>query len=188
MIEPTLLNHLKHHKDKVNNFAFSRDGALLANASDDCTVSIYDVQSKKIRHTLRHSDLVMDISFSPEGDRLASTSCNETVVIWDVKTGKLIKKLTHHTSDVYAVEFSPDGRLLGSGSHGNQTGDVVCEMKHHKGLISSLSFSPDSSMVASASWDRTVCISKTDTGKLLKRISHNGPVFSGDFTSDGKIL
>ena len=96
-------------------------------------------------------------------------------MIWDVKIGKLLKKFTRNKSDVFTVEFSPDGRLLTSGSCNNsvvlcnsRTGDTVCEIEYHKNSIRSLSFSPDFSIVASASWDKTVCLSKTDTGELLK--------------------
>ena len=120
---------------------------------------------------------------------------DKTVVIWDVKTGKLIRKLTRNKSDVFTVEFSPDGRLLGSGSWDNravlynfQTEDVVCEIEHHKKSIRYLYFSLDSSIFASASWDKTVCLSKIDTGELLKRISHNNSVESVDFSPDGKII
>ena len=52
MKEPKLLNHLKHHEDKVNTVVLSRDGGLLATASFDGTVLMYDVQSKQ---TVIHS-------------------------------------------------------------------------------------------------------------------------------------
>ena len=85
--------------------------------------------------------------------------------------------ITHHTRHVAAVEFSPDGRLIASGSFDNRvvlcdsvSGNVVCEINHHEDDVWSLSFSPDSSMFASASDDKTVCLSKSDTEKLLKRL------------------
>ncbi|MDZ8023450.1 MAG: hypothetical protein RMX97_01815, partial [Nostoc sp. DedQUE11] len=36
--------------------------------------------------------------------------------LWDVSTGKAIKTLTGHSSSVYSVVFSPDGKTLASGS------------------------------------------------------------------------
>ncbi|HEY6400823.1 MAG TPA: hypothetical protein VI479_05410 [Blastocatellia bacterium] len=33
------------------------------------------------------------------------------IKLWDVKTGALVKVLSGHTDYVYAIAFSPDGRL-----------------------------------------------------------------------------
>ncbi|MDZ8189183.1 MAG: hypothetical protein RMX96_30630, partial [Nostoc sp. ChiSLP02] len=39
--------------------------------------------------------------------------------LWDVSTGKAIKTLTGHSSKVYSVGFSPDGKTLASASAHN---------------------------------------------------------------------
>uniref|UniRef100_UPI003013B1A2 WD40 repeat domain-containing protein n=1 Tax=Hassallia byssoidea TaxID=482630 RepID=UPI003013B1A2 len=39
--------------------------------------------------------------------------------LWDTSTGKEIKTLTGHTNWVYGVSFSPDGKMLASGSKDN---------------------------------------------------------------------
>ena len=36
--------------------------------------------------------------------------------MWDLKTGKLIEKFDGHNDSVYSVSFSPDAKLLASGS------------------------------------------------------------------------
>src|SRR5206468_3456675 len=41
---------------------------------------------------------------------------NNRVRLWDVGTGRELAALTGHRSRVYATAFSPDGRLLLSGS------------------------------------------------------------------------
>ncbi|MDF5740080.1 tetratricopeptide repeat protein, partial [Nostoc sp. S13] len=41
---------------------------------------------------------------------------DKTIKLWDVSTGKAIKTLTGHSSTVYSVVFSPDGKTLASGS------------------------------------------------------------------------
>jgi WD40 repeat protein len=44
---------------------------------------------------------------------------DNTIKLWDVASGRLVRTLSGHTNHVYSVAFSPDGRLLASGSGDN---------------------------------------------------------------------
>jgi WD40 repeat protein len=50
---------------------------------------------------------------------LASGSEDTTIKLWNVASGQLLRTLQGHTTPVYSVAFSPDGRTLASGNQDN---------------------------------------------------------------------
>lgn len=58
---------------------------------------------------------VYQCAFSADSRLLVSASKDTTLKCWNVRTGNLANDLPGHEDEVYAVDWSPDGKMVGSG-------------------------------------------------------------------------
>ncbi|WP_414583447.1 NACHT and WD repeat domain-containing protein, partial [Scytonema sp. PCC 10023] len=190
-------NTLGGHAKAVNGVSFSPDGKMLATASADNTVKLWNTATgQEIKTLTGHTNWVWGVSFSPDGKMLATTSDDNTVKLWNTATGQEIKTLTGHTNWVWGVSFSPDGKMLATASYDNTvklwntaTGQVIKTLSGHTASVWGVSFSPDGKMLATASYDNTVKLWNTATGQVIKTLSgHKNTVRGVSFSPDGKML
>jgi WD40 repeat protein len=67
------ISELKHHKSSVNCVAYSPDGSLLASASEDQTVAIWNTKTGIVEFVLKgHTAAVSSVAWSPDGQQLAT--------------------------------------------------------------------------------------------------------------------
>ncbi len=161
---------LTAHTGPVSRVAVHPAGSLIASASKDRTVILWDLtgQSTLAQALSGHQVPVQSVAFSPDGATLASGSVDGTVRLWDVATGQPVgEPLGGHQEVVYAVAFSPDGTRLASGSQDNTVRLWNVEDAHNVALLGaplhgheepvlSLAWSPSGDVLASGGMDYAV--------------------------------
>jgi len=102
-----------------------------------------------------------------------------------------------HSDDVNAVVFSPDGKLVLSGSNDNtlklwdvSSGRELRTFKGHSDNVNAVVFSPDGKLVLSGSHDGTLKLWEVHSGREIrsfKEDSYSGYVEAVAFSPDGRL-
>src|SRR5262249_44897197 len=104
---------LGHLEQIILRMAFSPDGGLLAVATIDGRVSVWDAQTgATVRSFQAHKEFVRGLAFSPDGRYLATGGSDDEVKLLDLRTGKFVSFPIGSREVLLALTFSPDGRRL----------------------------------------------------------------------------
>ncbi|HEY2412728.1 MAG TPA: protein kinase [Pirellulaceae bacterium] len=123
------------------------------------------------------------IAFSPDGQKIVGAGYSG-VNIWDIATGKILVSFEGHDQRARCLAYSPDGKLVASGSHGFDQGRPtggslkIWEAETGKEILSindaapvmSVAFSPDGATLASGSF-AAIKLWNARSGKLQQTVA-----------------
>ena len=192
------------HKELVVSVSFSSDSKLLASASYDGTIKLWDVETGEKKAAFsEHTGKIQCVSFSPDGKLLASVSEDKIIKIWDATTGRTKASLSGHMGNIRCVSFGPDGKLLTSVSEdkiikiwdvirGTEKNSIKIHFGSTEARFTEARFSLDGKFFALASeniikfWD--IASNGIKASLTKTNIETNTWISLMEFSSDSQIL
>ncbi|TNN59530.1 F-box-like/WD repeat-containing protein TBL1XR1 [Liparis tanakae] len=123
MKQDSCVHDLQAHSKEIYTIKWSPTGPgtnnpsanlMLASASFDSTVRLWDVERGICIHTLtKHQEPVYSVAFSPDGRHLASGSFDKCVHIWNTQTGALVHSY-RGTGGIFEVCWNAAGDKVGA--------------------------------------------------------------------------
>jgi len=213
----------------VRSVVFSPDGKKLVSGSVDGTIRIWQVSDGMLlMPPLKNSNSENSVAFSPDGKTLASGSYDGVIRLWDITDGKTVfhisnlgygyiwepcaSKSSRYQIVITSVVFSPDGKILASGTNAGEirlwnvaTGEEFVPIRYNSyyeywdpnlncnqvniNFVNSVAFSPNGRILASGMQDSTIWFYDMENGSPPRQlVGGRVSVQSIVFSSDGSLL
>lgn len=184
-----------------NNLSFTSDGKMLTSGD-----YLWDIESGQVTKLNPRTESVDSLMFSEDGKMFATsygyfpderdTSIrNYEIKLWDTTTKTVLKILKGHTHIITSLKFSPDEKLLASGSV-DQTiklwdvasGKLIETLRTETEEITLLVFLQNGKTLASVNWGKTIDFWNVSTAKKIKTFVGFPEVMKVAFSPDGKTF
>ncbi len=181
------------HAGRINAVAGTLDGKLLATASEDSSVRVWDAASGK---TLRHLQGLLSkataLAIRPDGKQIAAGTEDGGLKLWDLSATDDHRAATEATASLWTGAFNADGSRFATGGadrairlYDTETGKLLATLAGHGAAVTGLAFLPNDRL-ASAGGDKLVKLWDAKAGKPIRDLAgHTSAVLAvaGEGTS-----
>lgn len=195
------------HDGEVNDMVISKDVSIIATASEDGAVKIWDAKSGTEKACLNHQSPLMGLDLSTNAKQVLAIERNtRQVVVWDIRSQRPRLTLDHPV--LRRAVFSPDGQRIATAGHDKmiRIWDVANGKEIRKistpGKNFLLTFSPDGRHLAysirkrplgydfsySKSWSNTIVLDLDRGKEKLQFAGHPAHTSSIGYSPDGRHI
>lgn len=187
---------------------FSPDGSTLATAGENQIVYTWDSETGVPIDRLAGQDAAITLLAFNAENNIVSVGQNNSIVVWDtnpewklVRTIGSIDTPQQLIDRVTSLAFSPDGKILATGSGepsrsgelkfwNVEDGKLIREVNEpHSDTIFGMEFSPDGQYIATCGADRFMKVFTVADGKFVRSFEgHTHHVLGVSWSADGRTL
>ena len=194
-----LIRSFKKHTKEVNYAVFSPDDSMIASASNDTSIILWDSNNdtNPLKIIENHNDVIRSVNFNPAGTEIISVDKSGVCKIFDVKTGNELHSFSPDGSKpLWFGDYHPSGDFYLTGGNGGsvkiwdaKTNNFVKEFKI-AGWVSQFALNRDGTrllIVDILRYEITVWdfITNTQLFTLKHNSQSNRPLNSGSFNDFG---
>eukprot|EP00397_Hematodinium_sp_SG-2012_P032922 GEMP01035106.1.p1 GENE.GEMP01035106.1~~GEMP01035106.1.p1 ORF type:complete len:442 (+),score=151.13 GEMP01035106.1:220-1545(+) len=191
---------LKGHTDSIVSVAYSHNSELLATASYDATVKVWNADTGALISTCEGPTQEVEwCRWHPKGNVLLAGSTDMTVWMWWAPTGKVMQVFGGHGGIVSSGAFTASGKIVVTGA--DDGGVIIWNPKEgtpshnlttmHRAAVVSICPYPDESknVVITGAADGSCKVLHVETGKQLQTLGgHEQSVEAIGFSRPDALL
>ena len=192
-----LAHTLIGHSERVESLAFLLNDTLLASASADGVVRLWNVEAGTLAQAFDGSNNAIGaLAVSPDGNWLALAGSDHRIMLWDAKAGQMAGEFKGHAGSVTQMAFSPDGHTLASVSRDQSVilwnvdkREAIHQLSGYQHQILALAFAPNGRRIATGDAEGEIRYWEISSGKLVGYFrAHDQRIIALAFSPDGKWL
>ena len=163
-------------RERIYSVAFLADGKHVVSGGTEGKIRRWRVEDgEEVGTPMDAGSTVYDIAVSQDGQWIVSgTRSGGIVTVWDAESHSKVSELKAHDRQVRAVDVSPDGTRIATGSDDTtlcvwspSTGERLLGPLEHAKQSVAVKFSPNGRLIATASWKSDVRVYDGQNGGLL---------------------
>ncbi|WP_329172278.1 WD40 repeat domain-containing protein [Streptomyces sp. NBC_01477] len=162
---------LNDQVDDVEMSAFHPTRELVATASRDHRLRVYDFSGNLVHSCAGHTADVISVDWSADGSQLVTSSDDGTVKRWSSDTGELLEDIDLGGVETDTIVIDGDGTIYA----GNDEGQIIVirgeertAVQGHDAGIKRLVLGSGRNLLVSLSYDRKLLLWETSGGDLRK--------------------